>query len=265
MRKIILLAAVLGLSACVTTQGEPEFDRSGPAPRPVSLQTSGGAAWTRAKAHTELGMAYLDTGRIPQALDEAKIAMGIDSGFPLVYNLLGLIHMNLRETGPADESFRQALSLAPGDPEISNNYAWFLCQSGRRAQSMAYFKAAYTNPLYPAAASAEASAGLCADQNADAKVADRLFGDALVKEPSNPRSLFLYADFLYRQGRFEDARMRLNELHRINETTVKSVWLALKVARKLGDRQGEARYSSLLRQRYSDSPEHEMMIQVRFE
>ena len=42
-------------------------------------------------------------------------------------------------------------------------------------------------------------------------------------------------------------------------------WLALRVARKLGDRQGDARYSSLLRQRYPDSPEHELMVQGRYE
>lgn len=269
IRHLILALSATLLSACVTTGDDAVFDqgldRTGPAPQPVSQQVPVGEVRLRAKAHTELGLAYLDAKRISQALDEAKVAIGIDSSYPLAYNLMGLVYMEIKENRSADEAFRQALNLATADPEISYNYGWFLCQTGRRKQSMPHFRAAYMNPHFAGAAVAQASAGLCADQNGDAKLAEQLFSDALVKEPANPRALFLYADFLFRQGRFAEARVRLSEMHRRGDATAKSVWLALKVARRLGDRQDEARYSSMLRQRYPDSTEHEMLIQGRFE
>lgn len=270
IKGFVLAAATIALFGCATTRNDAGldgggFDRSGPAPQPVSQQIPSGEVRSRAKAHADLGMAYLEARRISQALDEAKISISIDSSYPMSYNLMGLIYLDIKENRAADDAFRHALNLAPADPEISNNYAWFLCQLGRRPQSMPYFRAAYMNPHFAGAAVAQTNAGLCADQEGDAKLADKMFSDALVKDPSNSRALFLYADFLYRQGRFVDARTRLNELHRRGDTTVKSVWLALKVARKLGDRQEEARYSSLLRQRYADSPEHELLTQGKFE
>ena len=41
-----------------------------------------------------------------------------------------------------------ALGLAAGDPEINNNYGWFLCQNGREQLAINYFMAAAKNPLY---------------------------------------------------------------------------------------------------------------------
>ena len=42
----------------------------------------------------------------------------------------------------ADANFRQGLKLSPKDPELNNNYGWYLCQTGRQRESIRYFDVA---------------------------------------------------------------------------------------------------------------------------
>lgn len=255
------IAAML-LAACAGGGGSGYSD---PAPQPVSQQTNTGETRSRARIHTELGTAYLDARRLAPALDEARIALGIDSGYPLAHNLLALVYMELKENGPAEESFLRALQLAPGDPDISNNYGWFLCETGRAAKAMPYLQTALRNPLYGTPVVAMNNAAVCASRLGDNKAAEDYLLRSLRLDPNNVRGLYLLADLAYRQGRYSEAKLRLTELNRKADTTPASVWLGLRVARKLGDRSDEARYVAQLRQKFADSPENELLAQGRFE
>jgi type IV pilus assembly protein PilF len=52
--------------------------------------------------------------------------------------------------------------LAPNDPEVNNNYGWYLCDTGRERQSIAYFLNALKSPLYETPERAYTNAGTCA-------------------------------------------------------------------------------------------------------
>jgi type IV pilus assembly protein PilF len=69
----------------------------------------------------------------------------------------------------------------------------------------------------------------------------------------------------FRQGRYQEAKLHLAELHRKTDITASSAWLGLRVARKVGDRGEEARYVAQLRQRFADSAENELLAQGRYE
>ena len=116
----------------------------------------------RARVHTELASAYFERGNMGVALEELRTAIEADSNYAPAYNVLALVHMDLRENAVAQQHFERAVSLSPNDPDINNNYGWFLCQSGRAEQSIAYFLAAVKNPLYSTPARSYVNAGLCA-------------------------------------------------------------------------------------------------------
>ncbi|MCX8017642.1 MAG: tetratricopeptide repeat protein, partial [Rhodocyclaceae bacterium] len=103
----------------------------------------------RAKVHTDLGIAYLQDGRIEIALEEAEIALDAWSGYAPAHNLKALVHMSLRQNEQAEASFKRAVQLAPDNPVINNDYGWFLCQTGRYKEAFAHFNKALSNPLYP--------------------------------------------------------------------------------------------------------------------
>lgn len=255
---VISLSLLLG--ACTTTGTGGEG-----AVQPMSAQTATTDARQRAKVHTELGSLYLLDGRHAVALEEARIALSADSSYAPAYNLLGLTHTVLGEPRLAEDNFRRALSLAPGDPEINNNYGWFLCQTGKEKQAMEYFLAAGRNPLYPTPTKPYTNAGMCLIAQKDDKGAEEYLLQALRFDGKNTQALYWLADITYRNERPAEARNFLAEIDKLVEPTAESTWLALRVERKLGNRDVEARYAAHLRRKFANSPEARKLIQGQFE
>lgn len=260
-----MVSALLGMLLLAGCAGNPVGSESASVELAVSQQTAGSEARQRAKVHTELGRLYLEEGRHEVALDEARIALASDGAYAPAYNLMGLVYMALRKNELATESFRQALGLAGNDPEINNDYGWFLCQTGKARESIAHFRIAIANPLFQAPVKALVSAGYCAQLIPDDRQAEEYLLRALRIEKGNPAALYWLAELAYRGNRAEEARLRLQDLHKLIEPTAASAWLALRADRKLGDREGEARYTGLLRRKHRDSPEYLKLMRGEFD
>lgn len=221
----------------------------------------------RARIHTELGSMYFQDGNMAVALEELQIALDADSGYAPAYNVRGLVRTVLRETDGAAEDFRRALRLAPDDPEINNNYGWFLCQTGQERQSIVYFLNAVKNPLYSTPDRAYTNAGACALKAGDLEGAERYLQQAvrLSKDGGLPARVEL-ANLNYRRGALEEARRLINEALQVMEpATPEALWLALRIDRKLGNRQGESAFAAQLRSRYPGSREYQEFLKGNFE
>lgn len=219
----------------------------------------------RARIHTELASAYYERGNMGVALEELHTAIKADPNYAPAYDVLGLVHMDLRENGVAQQHFERALALSPNDPDINNNYGWFLCQSGREEQSIAYFMAALKNPLYSTPARSYVNAGLCSIRKNNERDAFDYFERALRSEPDNPQALLNLASIQYKRGQNEAARGFIGRFNKLVEPTAESLWLALRIERKLGDRLAENTLATQLRRRFSGSPEYQDMLKGKFE
>ncbi len=231
----------------------------------VSRQDSSSVDRQRAKVHSELGRLYLQDGRYDIALSEAEIAFDADSGYAPAYNLQALVFMALRNSDSAEESFRKALNLAPNDPEIHNDFGWFLCQTGKAQESIGHFKVAIDNRLYTSPVKALTNAGLCSLSLKSDRQAEDYLQRALTMDRTNVAALYWLADIAYRDQRLAEARQRLKDLHVQIDPTAESAWLALRVDRKLGDRESEARNMGTLRRKYRESPEYQKLMRGEFD
>lgn len=220
---------------------------------------------TRAKLHTELGALYFQDGNMAVALDELKIAIAIAPSYAPAYNVRGLVRLYLREMGLAEEDFKQALRLAENDPEVNNNYGWFLCQTAREKDSIAYFLRAIKNPLYQTPDRAYLNAGRCSQKAGDLDAAEDFFQKALRFSPDNPQALVQLATINYRRGRLELAKKQLSEVVRKIEPNAELLWLAVRIEHRLGDRSAEASYGNQLRRKFSGSPEYQELLKGNFE
>jgi len=257
----LAFSMALLLTACTTTgTGSGEG-----AQQAVSAQPAASEAQQRAKVHTELGSLYMLDGRSAIALEEARIALSADPNYAPAYNLLGLTHMVLNEPRLAEENFQRALRLAPGDPEISNNYGWFLCQNNRENSSISYFMAAAKNPLYTTPTKPYTNAGICSIRMKDDKAAEDYLLTALRLSPTNTQALFWLADIAYRKGRYSEARQWTTDIEKMMEPTAEVIWLGLRIERKLSNREAEARYASQLRRRFPGSPEQRLLSQGQYD
>jgi type IV pilus assembly protein PilF len=105
------------------------------------------------------------------------------------------------------------------------------------------------------------NAAVCSISAGDDKAGEEFVLKALRADPQNGDAQYLLADLYYRTGRHVDAKLRLNEVHRLLAPTAQSIWLALRIERKLGDRDEERRYGKQLRRDYPESREYQLLRQ----
>ncbi len=219
----------------------------------------------RARAHTELAAAYYERGSMGVALEELRVAIGADASYAPAYNVLGLVHMELKEFPQAEQSFERALRIAPNDADINHNFGWFLCQSGREEQSLRYFLAAIKNPLYATPQKSYTLAGECALRKGREGEARDYLERALRLDPNYSPALLSLAQIRYRSGQLRDALGLVDRFNRLVEPTAEALWLAVRIERRLGDRGAEAKHTAELRRRFAGTKEYQDLLGGRYE
>lgn len=209
----------------------------------------------RAQAHTELAAAYYARGQMGVALDELNIALQSDSGYGPAYNILGLVYMELREDGKAEDSFQRALGINQADSDVHNNYGWFLCQRGRVDDAIKHFMAALKNPLYATPDKSYLNAGICSRKKNNEAEAEDFLLKALKLQPQQSQALFHLADIHFKRGNLIEAKSYITRYSRTGALAAEGLWLGVRIERKLGDREAEASYGLQLRKNFPDSPE----------
>lgn len=258
--KWALLAA--GAALLAGCESLPGLSSPGSVEGTVSTGTVSGEVGdprNRARVHTELAALYFQRGNMAVALEELRIATASDPNFATAHSIFGLVYMELREPKMAQQSFERAIRLAPNDPDINHNYGRFLCQSGREADSIKFFLQAVRNPLYPTPWKSYSAAGLCSMRVDRPKDAEEFFQRALQLEPDDPASLIQLGHIRYRNGALEDARKLVTRFNRIFDPTAESLWLALRIERKLGEKTAENAFANQLRRRFTNSAEYQRL------
>lgn len=255
----LLCTALAAVAATLVGCGTTQTSGTEPVLESVSITGEPGDARNRAKVHAELAALYYGRGNMAVALDELRIAAAADPNYPLTYSLYGLVYLELREHQLAQTNFERGLRLSPTDPDINHNYGWFLCQTGRENESIKYFMQAVRNPLYPAPWRSYSAAGVCSLRKNNLKEAEDFFQRALSQEPNDPASLLQLGQIRYRQGGLEEARKLVSRYNKLVEPTAESLWLALRVERKLGERVAESSYGNQLRRRFAASREYQQL------
>ncbi|HEU4621543.1 MAG TPA: type IV pilus biogenesis/stability protein PilW [Burkholderiaceae bacterium] len=253
------------LVACTTSTTSQQRSAASEQPTTTTQEAGSEDVQRRARVRLELAAGYFSRGKLDVALEETRNALRADPNFAPAYNLLGLVYMNLNERTQAEEAFQRALQLAPNDSESHNNYGWFLCQTGRVSESFAQFNAALRNPLYETPAVAQRNAGICALRANDTAAAVEYLQKAFQSEPSNAATQYNLALALYQRGEFDRARFYIGRLNRQIEPTPETLWLELRVERKLGDRDAAASIGSQLRRRFPESREAQALQRGAFD
>ena len=240
-----------------------------PAPQPVFNATPGaslpspaapagqsaGDVQRRSQVRLELAAALYQQGNYAQALEEARTAIAIEPRYAQAYGLLGLIYMDLGDRERAEEEFRRALSIAPADSELHNNYGWFLCQTGRLPESIAEFMAALQDPLYATPARPLHNAGVCSLRMGDVAAAETYFTRAFQIDARNPVSMYHLAEINLKRGNLDQAKFYSQRLLSSWPPSAETLWLALRVDRRAGDRVGYESLSSQLVKQFPESAE----------
>ena len=244
--RLALAALALVLAGCVS-QSETRT-------APVT-DTGGAGARRRAEVHTRLAGEYYARGNYPVALAEVRMALKDDPKYFPAYNMQGLIYMELREDAQARESFDTALSLSPNNPEVLNNFGWFLCLRNDTDRGLAMMERAAADTLYASPEKAFLSAGLClrrAGRSAEAE--DRLRRAVLIR-PDLIGALYNLAELTFERGNPRDAEIYLLRYMRLAQPSLDALVLGVRIARAKGDKVAEDSFMQQLRRRFGDAPQ----------
>jgi type IV pilus assembly protein PilF len=258
-RTFLALTLLATLVGCAGSPTSPDFKPA------VATTGPENESRNRARIHTELAAGYFQFSNMTVALEEVNEALRADPNYGPAFNVAGLVYAELKEDRLAQDNFLQALRIDPLDSDANNNYGRFLCDRKREDEAMKYFVAALRNPLYQAPDRSYVNAGLCSRRRGDTAAAEDYFQKAIKVRPDQPQALYQLAEIAYTRGRYADAKEHLTRLARGSSPNAEMLWLALRVERKLGDREAAASYSTQLTKNFPDSKEAKALLAGRYE
>lgn len=218
----------------------------------------------RARIRLELAAQHYQSRNYSTALDELRHALTVDPEYSAAYGMLGLIYMDLKDSPRAEESFKQALKLSPDNPDVNNNYGWFLCQAGREREAVALFERAASDPLYTAPSKPLHNAGVCMRKVGDSKAAESFLQRAFKVDPRNPVAMFNLGEIYLEREDLDRAQFYAQRLVTSHKVAPQTLWLALRVEQARGNRQGMLSLASQLRKKFPGSREADLLRQGRF-
>lgn len=243
LRWLLLISLSLLSVACVNQQQQMKDNET---------------AKARARAHTDLGAMYYKQKQLEIALEEFNEAASIDPGFGLAYNGLGLVHAALGQDDIAEANFKRAIQIEPNNSESHNNYGGFLCNKNRIDESIQQFLAAVKNPLYATPAIAYINAGICSLRKQDMPNAEFYLQKALEIEPLSNVAAYQLATIQFKRNDAAAAKISLQNVL-LRQPRPDMLWLAIQIARALGDKDADASYALQLRRQYPDSEQAKLL------
>lgn len=243
-----LLSVSLGyLAGCVYA---PIVDK----PTPEELKQK---ALRSAAVHTELAGQYYQRGQYRVAIEEANIALKSKPDYAPAYNMLGLIYMELQEDARAEDGFDRALKIAGNDPDIHNNYGWFLCQRRKDQveQAINHFMQAIGDPLYDTPEKSYTNAGLCALKLSDDERTRAFFREALIIRPGYALARLGLIELDLKRGNLETAESEIVRYLQTYPASAESLLLAVRIAQASNNSDARANYAFQLQKRFPDSRE----------
>lgn len=248
----LLLGGLSAMSGCAANPDGVGPGRSG---AEIVTDSDEPEARKRARIRLELAVGYFEQGQTTIALDELKQSIATDPNYADAYSLRGLVYMRLNDLRFAEESFRKALTLSPRDPNVMHNLGWLLCQQARYPEAQQYFAQALSNPQYGERAKTLMAQGLCQIAAGRTGEAEQSFIKSYEFDPGNPVTAYNLARLLFQRGEFGRAQFYVRRLNNTDLANAESLWLGIKVERRLENRDAMQQLAAQLQKRFPQSRE----------
>ena len=248
----LAVVVVVGVSGCAS-----KFESTGPSGGGAEMVTASDEpdARKRARIRLQLAVGYFEQGQTTVALDELKQSIAADPTYGDAYNLRGLIYMRLNDFRFAEENFKRALDISPRDSNVMHNLGWLYCQQARYPESQQIFTKALSDPLYGERAKSFMAMGLCQVRAGQPAEAEASLLKSYEYDAGNPVTAYNLATLLYKRGDFVRTLFYVRRLNNSELANAESLWLGIKVERRLNNREAVEQLSAQLMKRFPQSPE----------
>jgi type IV pilus assembly protein PilF len=245
----LLLVLLLGLTGCASSVPSAVVNND------LVTESDEPEARTRARRHLTLAVLYFNDGKTTVALDALKQSIAADPTWFEAFNLRGLIYMRLNDIPLAEESFKRALVLNPRAATVQHNYGRMLCKQSRTAEAVLLFGRALADPSYGERAKTWMTQAECQLEAGQRDAAESSFLKSYELDAGNPFTGYNLALLLYQRGEFLRSQFYTRRLNNSESANAESLWLGIRVERKLGHRDAVEQLSAQLKKRFPQSRE----------
>ncbi len=160
------------------------------------------------------------------------------------------------EDALADDSFNRALQINPRDTDAMHNRAWFMCQRNKYVEADRLFEQVLAFPQYRDSQRTLMAQGVCLARAGKLDDAERKLTRAYELDPASPTTALNLSEVLYRRGEYERARFYIRRVNQREEiSNAQTLWLALRIENRMGNRNGVDEFGRQLRNRFPQSAE----------
>jgi type IV pilus assembly protein PilF len=212
-----------------------------------------------AETDMQLAIEFLKEGKMTESRDAIERALGENPASANVQMTAGLIYERLNDARKAEHAYSTGYRLGKDDPNIQNNYAGYLCRSGRAPEGEKLFAQVAHSPLYQTPEVALINAGVCVRSTGDMLDAEKYFNQALAIRPNMPEAMLQLGNIALDNGDAAQAREIVQRYLAVNVPTAEVLWLGVRAERKLGDSAAAAAYARRVQSEFPDSEQAKMM------
>ena len=212
--------------------------------------------------NAQLGLGYMNQGQYKRAMEKLDKSLTFNPDNAQAHHYKAELYRRLNQQKEAEEQFQMALSLAPKDPNIKNNYGVFLCEQGQYDKAYAQFRSSIDDPLYAARAAAYENIGLCSLREGKLRVAEESFKQALKINSKMPKSLIELTKLSYDRGNKKEAYEYFNRYIAIAQHTPESLWMGILLESERNNKNTVASYKVLLKGKFPDSKQAKLLVKL---
>jgi type IV pilus assembly protein PilF len=246
LQLVALSIALAALAACVTT---------GDLQRPKSDKDA-------AVANVKLGVAYMQQGNLALAKDKLERAEKQDPKNLEAHTSLAFLYEKLNKPEDAEKQYQAALHLSPGSADVSNNYAVFLCRSGKVDAAIKLFDSAAQDKLYSTPWAAYTNAAVCLRANKRGAEAVPYLEHAISLRPNYAPAVLELGDLQLELGHPDLAQNAVDRHLSMGLSTPEVLLIGVRAAIVRGDRVAADGYARRLRRDFPNSAQTRVLPQL---
>jgi len=219
-----------------------------------------------AQLYADMGLGYLRSGKYDIAKERLHKSIENNPNYAPAQHYLAQVYFQLGNKEEAQQYYERALKLDAFDPFLQNNYAVFLCDTGKIDDAEAWFLKLTDNVNYSTPHTLYENLGNCVYRGklpAQQARAEVYFRRALSYEPTLMVSLSRMTEINIKKREYFKARAYLERFMALETYTPEMLLLGVKIEKQLGDNKMMTYYRTLLMERFGRSIQAEQASRIK--
>ena len=206
----------------------------------------------RTQAHINLGMNYLQRGRLDIARESFEKALEIHSRSSGAYHGLGLVEAKALNLSLARDYLQRSVQLDSSNLRAKSDFAVILCDTGSVTRGIELLEATQLQ-VGTISLGARLALGRCYEANHELQKAEQAYKEVLAENPLVRQALFSLGRLKYKSKSYLSARAFMQRYFATNTVSSEALLLAANIEQKLNNLEARNQYAKQLWSRYPKS------------